>query len=281
MLSSPNADDIKAIVSWNDSDNGQTFIVKNSQLFSQRIIPKYFDCTLSSFKRQLNYYGFVRVTDDDVNNIVKKGKKKSRAMKYRHERGKFQQNHPEMLYEIRRSTCNDPKIELDYLRDKVNSLEDECSDLRKELTDVKTQMQSWIEIMQRQQQQQQLNPSTSLNGVSPLPHQRRAASITFELNSLPLPRSKSMGVGCATVRMKSTESTSGMAAKEQDWELFQDAMFTEGCQGSLRKPSAERTLSNPGLLDALLNTGGKLDQGGFGDGQSDNDDSSYDETVPV
>merc|ERR1712071_140448 len=152
MLTSPNADDIKAIVSWNDNDNGQTFIVKNCQLFSQRVIPKYFDCTLSSFKRQLNYYGFVRVTDDDNNIIVKKGKKKSRAMKYRHERGKFQQNHPEMLYEIRRSTCNDPKIELDYLRDKVNSLEDECSAFRKELTDVKTQMQSWIEITPRQQQ---------------------------------------------------------------------------------------------------------------------------------
>ena len=138
MLSSPNVDDIKDIVSWNDSDNGQTFIVKNSQLFSQRIIPKYFDCTLSSFKRQLNYYGFVRVMGDNSNIIVKKGKQKSKAMKYRHERGKFQRDHPEMLYEIRRSTCNDPKIELDYLCDKINSLEDECSHPRNELTDAKT-----------------------------------------------------------------------------------------------------------------------------------------------
>ena len=249
MLSSPNANDIKAIVSWNDNDNGQTFIVKNSQLFSQRIIPKYFDCTLSSFKRQLNYYSFVRVTDDDSNNLglnksSKKSEKKSKAMKYRHERGKFQRDHPEMLYEIRRSTCNDPKIELGYLRDKVNSLEDECFDLRKDLMDFKTQMEPWIKIMQQQHQLHQIEPlgaAASLNGVNAY---------------LPLPQSKSMGgVGCVSARMRSTEITLDMAAKEQDWELFQDNMFTDVSHEDSRKPSADRTISNPGMLDTLLNYG--------------------------
>mmetsp|Transcript_13650 Transcript_13650/g.20821 ORF Transcript_13650/g.20821 Transcript_13650/m.20821 type:complete len:335 (+) Transcript_13650:122-1126(+) len=274
MLSSPNAEEIQAIVSWNANDDGQTFIVKNCQLFSQRVIPKYFDCTLSSFKRQLNYYGFIRVVDDDVNQLEsatkKKGKNKSRAMKYRHERNKFQRNRPEMLYEIRRSTCNDPKIELDYLRDKVNSLEDECTDLKKELKDVKAQMHSWIQVMQQNQD----------NAVdNPLPLQQRTASATVALK-----RSKSMGIGCAAVRIMSTESTMGVTAKEKDWELFHDAMFM-GSQGSY----SNRTISDPGMLDVLLNAGGKLqqmqhdeDELGESDNHGNEDDSSLcEETIPV
>jgi len=187
-----------------------------------------------------------------------------------------------MLYEIRRSTCNDPKVELDYLRDKVNSLEDECTDLKKELKDVKAQMHSWIQVMQQQQNLTTPNLGAPISSAknynaNQLRVQQRTASITIDLNS------SSQVPGCEAVRMKSTESTTGLAVQENDWELFQNAMFM-GSQGScglnLAKPSADRTISDPGLLDALLNAGGKLERDE--DGESDNDDdSSYEETVPV
>jgi len=92
-------------------------------------------------------------------------------------------------------------------------------------------------------------------------------------------------IGCTAVRIKSTESTMGVTAKEKDWELFQDVMFM-GSQGSY----SNRTISDPGMLDVLLNAGaGKLQQLQHDEdelGESDNacdddDDSLYEETIPV
>lgn len=74
-------------------------------------------------------------------------RQKSRALIYRHERDKFRRWHPELLYEIRRSTGSDPKIELDYLREKVCSLEDDIVEMFGELTEIKAQMQSFQQFI--------------------------------------------------------------------------------------------------------------------------------------
>lgn len=47
-----------AIASW--SEDGTTFIVKNTNVFEKKIIPTFFKHSkFSSFVRQLNFYGYV------------------------------------------------------------------------------------------------------------------------------------------------------------------------------------------------------------------------------
>ena len=49
------------VISW--LPHGRAFYIRNNDLFSRKILPLYFkNCKISSFYRQLNLYGFVRLT---------------------------------------------------------------------------------------------------------------------------------------------------------------------------------------------------------------------------
>ncbi|CAG8558903.1 17942_t:CDS:2 [Funneliformis caledonium] len=55
-------DDYKEYLTWNDT--GDVFVICNMDEFAQNVLPKYFKhCKFTSFVRQLNIYGFYRVSD--------------------------------------------------------------------------------------------------------------------------------------------------------------------------------------------------------------------------
>jgi len=223
---------INYIVCWCQNDNNidscsgnntmitddAVFVVKNAQLFSQKVIPQYFDCTLSSFKRQLNYYGFVRVSvvvvDEEVNvnvnlsssskgNLATMKKKKSRAMRYRHERNKFQKGRMDLLHDIQRSTCNDPKIQIDYLREKVGSLEDENLILKQEVSNLKADMAIFRRFMEGEE-----NRRANMDVVVPSDvHVSRTKSKLDHLSSISLSRTASIEIG------------------DHDWESVKDMLM--------------------------------------------------------
>jgi len=227
MLETSSASSIRSIVSWSEYDNGSTFTIKNSQMFSQKVLPKYFECTLSSFKRQLNYYGFVRVPTDAAIASAEIHKK-SRALIYRHERDKFRQNHPELLYEVRRSTGSDPKIELDYLREKVCSLEDDIAEMSGELNEIKTQMLIFQEFMTTQQS------ASNVAGISSA--RQPSVDYSFAMNMpLPLPHSPTkndvdnnaygQGSSCLSPTHVDPSTNNALpATRGKDWEHLKDAM---------------------------------------------------------
>lgn len=240
MLNDP---EIHSIVSWMDSAGSNVhsksshtsnsnsvsdavFVVKNAQLFSQKVIPQYFDCTLSSFKRQLNYYGFVRVMESEVKEkVVSNPKKRSRAMRYRHERDKFQKDRLDLLHEIQRSTCNDPKIQMDYLREKVTSLEDENLSLRQEIDALKTEMTMFRQFMEREEARRNSN-SVGVGDLNCLPivHFSRNLSKDDHLKSISLSRTTSIEIG------------------DHDWESIGNMLMVS--QVPLSKRSSSAILAN-------------------------------------
>jgi hypothetical protein len=61
MLEHADSQDFRYIVSWNAEGNG--FTVHDKDLFTNKIVPKYFNQTkYKSFQRQLSLYGFQRIT---------------------------------------------------------------------------------------------------------------------------------------------------------------------------------------------------------------------------
>lgn len=140
---------VRSVVCWiepAESMDDAVFIIKNSQLFSQNVIPLYFECNLQSFKRQLNYYGFERVNNSDSHQHPNP-KKRSRAIRYRHESGKFQYGREDLLHEIHRSTCNDPRIQMDYLREKVTALDKDNNSLKNQVSLLQEKMQEMCDAI--------------------------------------------------------------------------------------------------------------------------------------
>mmetsp|Transcript_573 Transcript_573/g.815 ORF Transcript_573/g.815 Transcript_573/m.815 type:complete len:447 (+) Transcript_573:159-1499(+) len=85
------------------SEDGETFVVKNTDVFEKTIIPQFFKHSkFSSFVRQLNFYGFRKIKYADTIKIdAKLEAETANFWRFRHE--KFQRGKPELLIEIKRS----------------------------------------------------------------------------------------------------------------------------------------------------------------------------------
>jgi hypothetical protein len=94
------------VCTW--SEDGGTFIVKDTQVFEKIIIPQFFKHNkFSSFVRQLNFYSFRKIRYNDSIRIDPELEAKT-AGYWRFYHPKFQKGHPEWLTDIKR-TASHPK----------------------------------------------------------------------------------------------------------------------------------------------------------------------------
>uniref|UniRef100_A0A7S2MPI4 HSF-type DNA-binding domain-containing protein n=1 Tax=Helicotheca tamesis TaxID=374047 RepID=A0A7S2MPI4_9STRA len=89
------------VASW--SEDGETFVVKNTEVFEKQIIPQFFKHSkFTSFVRQLNFYGFRKIKYCDTIKIdAKLEAETANFWRFRHE--KFLRGRPDLLIEIKRS----------------------------------------------------------------------------------------------------------------------------------------------------------------------------------
>lgn len=128
-----------SIACW--SEDGETFIVKNTDVFEKSIIPQFFKHSkFSSFVRQLNFYGFRKIKYADTIKIdAKLEAETANFWRFRHE--KFIRGKPELLIDIKRSNGHQAGAVKKTIPDAVKSKE-EASVLQDEVTTLKQRIEA-------------------------------------------------------------------------------------------------------------------------------------------
>ena len=111
------------------------FVVKDTEKFQSTIIPKFFKHNkISSFVRQLNFYGFRKVRSEPVRLQDAEVSEESR---FHHE--KFRRGRPDLLVEIRKSNQSESadKQEVEALKQQVSALKRRVSDMSKDVDGLK------------------------------------------------------------------------------------------------------------------------------------------------
>merc|ERR1712038_61882 len=138
----------KELADW--SDDGETFVVKNPDEFAKQIIPQYFKhSNFSSFKRQLNFYGFKKVPIKAVR-TSEYDKESSKHVRFYNE--KFKRGRKDLLCQIQRSTrngnnANNQNQEIKTLKDRVAMLEDEVYRMGQAYMNLESQMNQMLANM--------------------------------------------------------------------------------------------------------------------------------------
>ena len=138
------------IASW--SDEGTTFVVKDTEKFASDVIPEFFKHNnFSSFVRQLNFYGFRKIKSDPLRIRDAEACEESKFWKFRHE--KFLQGREDLLCEIRKTSSqneNTDKQEIENLKQEVSHLKHELSSVRAEMGQMRDMMEFFKANMRNQ-----------------------------------------------------------------------------------------------------------------------------------
>jgi len=239
------------VASW--SDNGETFVVKQPNVFETKIIPQFFKHSkFSSFVRQLNFYGFRKIKFSDTIKIdAKLEAETANFWRFRHEN--FLRGKPELLVEIRRSNSQSvtekvkpvPKgktEDVTVLKSEVDTLKDRIAQMTSNIDELTSLVQN---ITMKEKKVGIEEPPIQTPEESVLPGNKRKKLDT----SLPIV------ADCI-------QSTSSVPVKDE----MEDVEFTPGAMFPLEFPTRQDSLgsniSDEAFVDELFNAFGDSEMAG-------------------
>ena len=251
------------VVSWKEGDP-TCFVIYSVDDFKREVIPKYFESSISSFKRQLNYYGFIKIQNENPAILLKDEKKKGGCLSwtYRHEHGWLCKGERDLLQNIRRTTTtsNNPTSNKTSSQAKsqfvnvsrmvsykdgdnssdlglVSLLRSEVDMLRTKLNQMENKMSIYQKFMEDQlakQQQVHLNTqphfgelSTNLGDTFALPRSRSVTGGNLKWgDAVPLPRSRSTN-GKSNILSGIERLNTNESTSSAQWAMLKDILMDE------------------------------------------------------
>lgn len=132
-------DSPKSIISW--SRDGSAFYIYDKKTFTKNIQTKYYQSTsFSSFVRQLNFYQFKKVSNDEVKKRLKPKRNSNTLLCFHHPH--FHRDKPEMMHLIVRKvnqTATDR--EMVNLKEKYSTLAEKFEDVLKHVAKLSKQVE--------------------------------------------------------------------------------------------------------------------------------------------
>lgn len=154
------------LVGWGNT--GASFVVHQPVQFAKEILPLYFNTTnMSSFTRQLHFYGFKKIVGSKRNADV-----------WEFEHQWFHREHPEWLTRISRKRCNVQNVspeELSEMKQKISSLESTVSQQQEQMK----QMYSMLMALMAEKKRHP-SPSSTMHVESGHERKRRAVEVLSE-----------------------------------------------------------------------------------------------------